>query len=195
MSQVSGRKFFDTLPLEIKKRILWYLPYDDLCQSKRVCSSWKALIDKILHMETIPVSEKRLADAMTVFSEFHIYRTSCKDMFDPDYINGQLRDRKWTFVHPSRRRFLKELYYMDETRHYKDLEKTVWTTILVLTESDYTVDDFRNRNRKDKFVRSFMKKYEWYWYESKGEMERTWDDGYIAVYPDGKTFAVGRGLP
>lgn len=66
-----------------------------------------------------------------------------------------------------------------------------WRTVLAMMDNeDYTVDELRNKDFEDENVKLFMEKYKWHSYKSVGMMGIAWDVGFIALYPDRKTFSL-----
>lgn len=198
------RIFFDVLPVEIIKEILCYLEYEDLCPLKLVCSNWKGRIEEILQIENVPVSKERFEDATNIFREwyngcrrFHMYRAqySIKNMISPTYINKQTTDYIYTISNVEYTKVLELLQW--HSKHggaYSDRSEdpvgATWRTVLAMTESNYSVDGLRDKDFNDECVKSFMEKYKWYTYRSGMMMGVAWDAGFIALYPDLKTFSV-----
>lgn len=133
-----------------------HLDYDELQPLILVCSSWKTLIEELLYLETIPISEGRFREATVVFREFHIYRTACKDMISLNYPSGKINNNIWRLSEPSFIEFLYKLYWITHTdifyRTHEEPVKAMWGAILAMTESNISVDDFSKRELEDEFV-------------------------------------------
>ncbi len=77
-----------------------------------------------------------------------------------------------------------------------DSNEAVWRTIIAITGSDMSLEQFKNKPFEDKFIQNFMKKYKWYYFVNQESTAKYLDRyiGIITIYPDDKTFSLLYGI-
>lgn len=195
----STNKQQGSLPFEIITKIFCNLEYTDLCRWKSVCSYWCRLIEEILQLESISVSNEKFKEATNIFCtdefrEFHIYHApyEIKDMISCTYINRQTNNNI-QIIHELEHIEIFEILLSEtaDADTCNDPIGSIWRTVLAMMDNeDCTVDELRNKNYKSEYVASFMGKYDWYRFRANNRLDIGWQVGIIALYPDRKTFSM-----
>lgn len=196
---------FNTLPPEIIKQVFCNIDSQDLYDLMTVCSYWNSMIQDLLDIQKLQMTNERFTNAVNIFEKwkdqsngsykFSIYRApySVKNIISKAVIAKHVDDGVYELSEINFLETLEELaYYAQHGGAYcggcEDVNGSVWRTISAMTE--YSVNELMGKSLTDETVQSSMMRYKWFKFTSYYMMQIAWDVGFIILYPDNKTFSV-----
>lgn len=204
---IVNKDAFNSLPQEIIKEVFCNIDVQDLYSLKGICSYWNSIIQELLDIKRLQVTDERFTNAINIFDswekhsngryKFSIYRApySIKNIISKAMIANHTDDYLYTLSEITFTEVIEKLElnakqggaYCDGC---EDVIGSVWRTILAMTEMNYSVEELRSKRFTDRIVKSSMTAYTWYRFSSLGMMFMGFDVGLIALYPDNKTFSM-----
>lgn len=203
-----NKRRFNSLPVEITKEIFCNIDSESLYDLRAVCSYWRDMIEEILDIQQLQVSDERFVNATYIFDRwkkysngrynFSIHRApySIKNIVGKTVIGIHTNDWILDLYEITHVDVLEELecYALNGGAYSRsrceDVLGSTWRTILAMTETQYSVEELRDKSFTDEVVASSLTNYKWYRYKSDRMMDIAWDVGLVALYPDNQTFAV-----
>lgn len=200
---------FNSLPKNLKFRILLRLDSYDLLEMKEVCSHWYHIIKQLLEVKEVDVPYERKYGTRNLMSwisdktSFDVYQARFRIRYlmnrgiianvinqDMDCELGQVTNRDWLFIQLED--LSKNICERLEMGGYANWEDVMWDFILRLTGENRSVEELKKQGTKGEFAKYIMKRYRWFsWTEEEDFDDREYC-GIITLQPDGKTFAILR---
>lgn len=164
-----------------------------------------------LIIEELNISNKRKQNVLNIYNEcftngrsigfeFHLYRSLNNKL---NYLNETICKKtslgnKYTIYNLQEVDYITILegvkgdakYGGAYTKGVNNPDEAVWKTILGITGLECSLEIIKNEPYDSEFIKYFMNRYKWYYFESNYMSHIAWDVGIIALYPDNKTFSI-----
>lgn len=201
---------FNSLPKDIVKEILCNVERDHLVGLKYVCSDWNKMISEILGIHEVKQKDIEIFEWLEYSSHSYskpsikIYRAPYKldQHIISSFTNSNL-NRYWeqegstTLRSATFKKIADELHTCvwnsacrSGWEFFEENEKSVaWRYLLHALGLEHPIEELVQQGHDGAFAKSLQRKYKWFWRQYLFS-KYTGQVGFIAIYPDNRTFVV-----
>lgn len=206
----ADKSTFNSLPLEIIKKIFCDVGGADLFDMKSVCSFWRVVIQDILNIQEIEVPIEMYANAAKVVDietnmmcTFQIYQAPCRirNLINEKIILNSIGYHVLSLDEISFSEVLEKLECATTNEDFeretkvKEITASSWiSTIIVMTEKDYSGRYIKNKSSRSKEEHLEFLKAKFRWYTFAADLGYSCIEGIVALYPDSRTFGIFYGF-